>query len=213
VARKVFVISYTLILLVVTLASLADPLLWAAELVVGILLLSVMMSLLPRRFQQPVGSALPTSGTMQRRMDGLLTAVRLLKPRSSAADLAALRDGTWLYARAMRVDGVMSMVALLISAPHGEPVRLATQVQGTYRVGPNGRLVWGMVANEPVLPLPGPYTVSAPMESELGFIAKRGGLTETVELTGAGDDGMLIQLRPLDARLLRELAMLQLAEA
>lgn len=106
-------IGYLLAFLVVTLATVLNPDLFspevwllavAAELAAGLLLLSLLTAVLPRRLQISTAGALPTSAAQRRRLDSLLVALRLIKPRSADLDVAALGAGIGLYARAVRTD-------------------------------------------------------------------------------------------------------------
>ncbi|MGK4580339.1 hypothetical protein [Kitasatospora sp. HPMI-4] len=191
-------IGYTLALLAVVLGTLLNPNLFGlsdeawlltliAELVLGLLLLSLLMAALPRRLQVPIAGALPTSAAQRRRLDGLLTALRLVKPRSADLDIADLATGTTLYARAVRTDtGRQALGLLFLSAPAAGDALICWRKQAL-----------GIDS------LRGPYTLTRITGARIGGIARRLRATETVQLSGTGELAITVQVTPMDLLVLQ----------
>ncbi|GAA1068962.1 hypothetical protein GCM10009665_74900 [Kitasatospora nipponensis] len=160
-------------------------LLTALEFVIGILVLSVVMAALPRRMQQQVAGAQPTSAMMRRRVDRILVAVGGIAPRSARADVAALAQGVRLYARAARIDGARPALGMLLfEAPAGAPAVLRWR-QGTA-----------------VETIPLPYALTELENVPLTAIARTLKATRTVWI----GDALNIQLTPMDLDVLRHVA-------
>ncbi|MDH6138936.1 MULTISPECIES: hypothetical protein [Kitasatospora] len=157
-------------------------LLTLVEFVTGLLVLSIVMAALPRRMQQRVAGAQPTSAMMRRRVDRLLVALGAIPARSARADIAALADGTVLYARAVRIDGLRpALGTLLFEAPSGgQPVLRWRQ---------------GMA----VQTIPTPYELTELENIPRTAIARSLKATSTVWI----GDAVNVQLTPMDLEVLR----------
>ncbi|MCC9311021.1 hypothetical protein LN042_28805 [Kitasatospora sp. RB6PN24] len=157
-------------------------LLTLVEFVAGLLVLSTVLAVLPRRMQQRVAGAQPTSAMMRRRVDRLLVALGAIPARSARADIGALADGTVLWARAVRIDGPRPALGILLfEAPTGgQPV-----------------LRWRQ--GRAVQTIPAPYELTEPANIPLTATARSLKATSTVWIGQAVN----LQLTAMDLEVLR----------
>ncbi|MFJ9847440.1 hypothetical protein ACIRYZ_44885 [Kitasatospora sp. NPDC101155] len=160
-------------------------LLTLVEFVAGLLVLSIVMAALPRRLQQQVAGAQPTSAMMRRRVDRLLVALGAIPARSARADMAALAGGTSLYARAVRIDGPRPVLGMLLfEAPAG------------------GRPVLRWRQGTAVETIAAPYELTELENIPTTATARALKATSTVWI----GDAVNIQLTPMDLEVLRHVA-------
>jgi hypothetical protein len=193
---RAIALVYALALSAVTVATLLTPdlfglddgsrgLLAVAEFIGGVFLLTVLMAVLPRRFQQSIAGAQPTSAMMRRRMDRVLVALRVIAARSAQADVAALGEGATLYARAVRTDGARPLLGvLLLEAPAG------------------GRAVVRWRQRGQVEEIPAPYTLSERENTPMTAVARQLKATSTVRIGAFAT----VQVTPMDLEVLTHVA-------
>lgn len=190
-------LGYTLAMLVVVLGTLLSPnpfglsdgawlLLLLVEFVGGLALLAVLMAALPRRWQQSVAGALPTSAMLRRRADGVLVKLGVIPARSAELDIAELGTGVKLFARAVRTDGERPLLGvLLFEAP----------------AAGGGAIRWRQGTGAPEL-LTGPYALAERGDAPVGAIARRLRATKTVRVGAFAT----VQVTPMDLAVLEHVA-------
>ncbi|WP_327071233.1 hypothetical protein OG500_36915 [Kitasatospora sp. NBC_01250] len=155
------------------------------EFVTGLLVLSVVMAALPRRLQQQVAGAQPTSAMMRRRVDRLLVAIGGIPARSARADVAALARGASLYARAVRIDGPRPALGVLL-----------------FEAPADGQAVLRWHQGRTVETIPAPYTVTELAGVRSTATARTLKATSTVWI----GETINVQLTPMDLEVLRHVA-------
>ncbi|MDH6113422.1 uncharacterized protein YjeT (DUF2065 family) [Kitasatospora sp. MAP12-15] len=190
-------IGYTIVFAQILVGTVLNPnlfglsdgawlLLVLVEFVGGLVLLGVLQAALPRRWQQAVAGALPTSAMLRRRADGVLVKLGVIPARSAELDIAELGAGVTLFARAVRTDGERPRLGvLLLEAP----------------AAGGGAIRWRQGPGAPEL-LAGPYTLSERGDTPVGAIARRLRATRTVRIGAFAT----VQVTPMDLAVLEHVA-------